>query len=78
MTKTHSILQDALDLTADQRAEVALRLMESLDEEPEADVEAAWAAEVKVRVEALRRGELSTRPAADVFRDAREKLTARG
>jgi Putative addiction module component len=47
MTRTHSILHDALDLTADERAELALRLMESLDEEPAADVEAAWALEVR-------------------------------
>jgi putative addiction module component (TIGR02574 family) len=71
MTKTHSILQAALDLTADERAEVALRLMESLDEEPEADVEAAWAVEVRSRVDALRQGDLSTRPAVEVFREAR-------
>ena len=72
MSTTGAILQDALGLPIEERAELALRILESLEGEPsEDDVEPAWAAEVKHRVEALRRGEASTRPAADVFRDAR-------
>jgi len=73
----HAILQDALNLPTGERAELALRLVESLDGEPSEDVEAAWAAEVRDRVQALRQGEASTRPSADVFRDARRRLAAR-
>jgi len=77
MSSNHAILQTALDLPDKERAELALRLVESLDGEPASDVEAAWAAEVKDRVGALRRGEARTRPAAEVFREARERLTHR-
>ncbi len=78
MSSDRAILQTVLDLPDKERAELALRLVESLDGAPADDVEAAWAAEVKDRVDALRRGEARTRPAADVFREARERLAHRG
>ncbi len=72
MSSNRAILQTALDLPGNERAVLALRLVESLDGEPADDVAAAWAVEMKDRVDALRRGEAGTRPAADVFREARE------
>ena len=77
MSTTSAILQEALVLPSRDRAELALKLMESLDDEESRDAEAAWAVEVKGRVEALRRGEVETLPADEVFRDARARLTAR-
>ena len=44
------LLGEALKLPRPQRAEVALRLIASLDDPPEADVEAAWGAEVGERM----------------------------
>ncbi len=78
MSTNRAILQTVLDLPDEERAELALRLVESLDGEPADDVEAAWAAEVRDRVDALRRGDARSRPAADVFREARERLAHRG
>lgn len=78
MNSAHAILQTALDLSDTERAELALRLVESLDGKSTADVESAWASEVTERVETLRRGEARTRPAADVFREARARLVQRG
>jgi putative addiction module component (TIGR02574 family) len=43
------LLGDALSLTLDERAELAAELLASMDGEPEADVEAAWAAEIERR-----------------------------
>ena len=57
---------------------MALRLVESLDGEQAGEVEAAWAVEVKDRVDALRKGAAQARPAADVFRDARARIERRG
>ncbi len=74
MSSNRAILETALDLPDEERAELALRLVESLDGEPADDVEAAWAAEVKDRVEALRRGDAHTRPADEVSREAREHV----
>ena len=45
---TQKILDDALTLSAAERAELAAELLASLDE-TEADVEAAWAAEIERR-----------------------------
>lgn len=42
------VLQDALTLTANERAELAAQLLASLDDS-EADVEKAWAAEIARR-----------------------------
>ncbi|HYC88680.1 MAG TPA: addiction module protein [Thermoanaerobaculia bacterium] len=43
------LFEDALTLPANDRAELAAQLLASLDE-AEADVEAAWAAEIERRV----------------------------
>ncbi len=77
MSEATAILRGALELPVHQRADLAFQLLESLDAEPEENVEAAWAAEVTRRVESLRRGEARTRPVADAFRDARRQLATR-
>ena len=53
------LLTEALDLPLDDRAKLAADLLESLDE-AEADVEQAWAEEIKARVSAARAGELES------------------
>ncbi len=45
----------ALQLSVDERAELAAELLASLDGEPDADVEAAWAAEIERRARRVRR-----------------------
>ncbi len=77
MSTADILLHDVLALPTKKRAEIALRIMESLDGDPAQDVEAAWAVEVRDRVEGLRAGTASTRPAAEVFSDAREMLRDR-
>jgi len=47
--RARKVLQDAMELPLSERAELAADLLASLDGEPEADVEAAWAAEVERR-----------------------------
>ena len=43
------LLHDAMDLPVSERAGLAADLLASLDGEPEADVEAAWASEIERR-----------------------------
>ena len=50
------LLGEALSLPRSQRAEVALRLIASLDDPPEGDVEAAWSAEVGERMREIDEG----------------------
>jgi putative addiction module component (TIGR02574 family) len=47
--RARKLLTDAMELPLSERAELAADLLASLDGEPEADVEAAWAAEVERR-----------------------------
>ena len=63
--------REALALPVRERAALALRLAESLDEGTDADMESAWAAEVSERVAALARGEAKTCDAAQAIAAAR-------
>jgi len=58
-TKADRVLQDALGLSEHERAEIAARLIESLDaarDSAVASVEEAWAAEIERRCAALDAG----------------------
>ena len=57
MTKAaQNLLQEALKLEVPERAELAAELLASLDGEPDEDVEAAWAAEIRSRIERIEAG----------------------
>ena len=64
--KANSILNQALELTAVERADVVEKLLISLDTLDPA-IDAAWVKEADARVEACNRGELETVPAEEVF-----------
>jgi putative addiction module component (TIGR02574 family) len=63
------ILNSALQLDIRERADIAARLLKSLDGEPEEDVEAAWAEEINRRIERSDQGEGSSRPWEGIRRD---------
>jgi putative addiction module component (TIGR02574 family) len=69
--KSKVVLEEALKLTANERAEVAERLIASLDEVPDADVEQAWQEEVQRRLQQIDRGEVKTIPWEEVQRQLR-------
>jgi putative addiction module component (TIGR02574 family) len=48
--RARKVLQDAMELPLPERAELAADLLASLDGEPDAQVEAAWASEIERRV----------------------------
>ena len=55
-----TLLQQVLDLPEHDRAEIAARLLESLDETDRTDVDEAWAQEIKRRCAALDSGDAVT------------------
>jgi hypothetical protein len=58
MTKTaQALLEEARKLDVSERAELAAELLASLEGEPDSDVEAAWAAELRTRVERIATGD---------------------
>jgi putative addiction module component (TIGR02574 family) len=66
------LLDEALKLPDDDRAEMALRLLDSIGE-PVDEVERAWIAEAKKRLTELERGEVETVP----WTDACKRIFAR-
>jgi hypothetical protein len=64
----------ALRLDPQGRARLAERLIESLDTLTPEENARIWAEEARRREQALEAGTLSSRPAADVFRDAQARL----
>jgi putative addiction module component (TIGR02574 family) len=61
-TSTTDLFKQALDLDERDRATLAGLLIESLEEEPDKDLEAAWRAEIKRRVAELESGEAKAVP----------------
>jgi putative addiction module component (TIGR02574 family) len=64
------VLTRALRLPARERAEIAGRLIDSLEGPSEENVEAAWAVEIARRIEQLDAGQVTTVP----WSEARETI----
>ncbi len=78
MTKaTSKVLEEALKLDADDRAELASELIASLEPADDGDVEAAWETEIRVRVAQARSGVDPGRPWEDVLEDAERGIRRR-
>jgi putative addiction module component (TIGR02574 family) len=65
------LAEQARSLAPEERSRLVELLLESLQESPLAEVEAAWAMEIERRVAAYQRGEVETFAAEDVFAEAR-------
>jgi putative addiction module component (TIGR02574 family) len=70
--RTQELLQKALSLPDNERAELAGSLIASLDTNIDPDVDAAWQAEIARRGDEVRSGKVSTVPWPEVQRKARE------
>ena len=78
MTKVaEKILAEALTLDMHERADVAAKLIASLDGEPDEDVEACWAAEVARRIEEIEAGRVELVPWEDVERRIEREILKR-
>jgi putative addiction module component (TIGR02574 family) len=60
------LYERATELSANDRAELAGRLLQSIDEQPEQGVEEAWAAEIGRRLADYRAGRVKTIPWSEV------------
>jgi len=67
-----AIVDRALELPENERAEVVEQLLLSLDK-PNPDIEEQWAIEVESRIDAYDRGEIRSVPADEVFAKHRRK-----
>lgn len=73
--KSQIVLEEALKLTANERAEVAEQLIASLDEAPDTDVEQAWQEEIQKRLAQIERGEVTLVDSETVFAELRKKYS---
>jgi putative addiction module component (TIGR02574 family) len=63
-----SIVEAALSLPADDRAELAERLISSLDKKYQAELEAAWNVEIERRFDEIERGDVQLIPGDEALR----------
>jgi putative addiction module component (TIGR02574 family) len=76
MTETMEQLKGQLErLPSQARAELAYFLLCSLEQEAEADVDAAWEAELARRVADIQSGKVVGIPAAQVFDELRAQFS---
>lgn len=76
MTNSAERLKPELaQLSAQDRAALAHFLIHSLDEDEDADAEAAWDAELARRAEEIKNGTAGGEPANKVFAELREKYS---
>jgi putative addiction module component (TIGR02574 family) len=64
----------AKDLALEERAQLAQELLESVEQEVDPEVQAAWESEIASRVAKYERGEAKLIPAGEVF-EAASRLT---
>ncbi len=64
---------ELLRLPTEDRAELAYFLIRSLDDEDDADVQAAWEAELERRWQEMESGKAAGERAEDVFAEMRKK-----
>jgi putative addiction module component (TIGR02574 family) len=77
MSRNQALHAAALALPEEERADLALDLIDSLDGTAEEGVEEAWADEVDARVTAWRAGQAEVVPFEAAVTAARERLKAR-
>jgi len=66
MTQTAALLEQLLNLPEHERADIATKILESLDPQSQAEVDEAWAAEIESRCAAVDAGTLGTSDWKDV------------
>ena len=70
---TEKVLDEALDLPADERLSLVDRLIASLNLPTQTEIDRLWAAEAEHRLAQIDRGEVELIPGEKVFADIRAK-----
>ena len=67
MERSDEILRAALSLPGEERAALADKLLQSLDEDDQERIDRLWAKESEDRIAAYERGEIAAIPGNEVF-----------
>jgi len=73
-TDTRKLEKQAQGLSPEERAQLAMALIESLDQGRDEDVEELWLDEAERRLEGYRTGRIEAIPANEVFEKIEKKL----
>ncbi len=74
-TRFDEVSTAALQLSVEERAQLAGRLLLSLDEPSESEVESLWLEEAERRLKEFREGRVRSIPADEVFRRAMDDIS---
>jgi putative addiction module component (TIGR02574 family) len=72
--KLNEVESDAMRLSRQERAVLVERLLPTLDPGDDINAEALWLLEAERRYQEYRAGRLASKPAAQVFEDAKNRL----
>jgi putative addiction module component (TIGR02574 family) len=68
-----SLFDDALALPPKRRAQLAERLIDSLDSSSTEEIDASWVEEIERRLKAFEEGRMKAIPASEVFAEIRAR-----
>lgn len=77
MSMTENKVAEMLALPVEDRAYLVRQLIESLDQEEDADAAESWNTEIDRRTREIENGAVDCRPVAESISDIRAKLNAR-
>jgi putative addiction module component (TIGR02574 family) len=72
--QAEQILETALNLPPNERAQIAATLLQSLDSNSDAEVDAAWSSEIERRIRQIEDGSVTLIPWEQVLRSMRERI----
>ena len=75
MTTAERLLKEAMQLSSDEREQLAMELLASIEKEPGYDE--AWEAEIERRLKEIDDGTVEMIPGEQVMTELRERLRAR-
>lgn len=67
------VVDDALSLPPKTRAKLAEKLLESLDDPKQKEIDRLWAEEAEARINAYEKGDIKAVPGKEVFRRLRPR-----
>jgi hypothetical protein len=73
MPISYNLQKQILDLDKESRVELTIKLLESLEEEPDHDVFNDWVEEAENRYQAWKRGEIKTISEKEAIRHLKQK-----
>ena len=74
-TAAQKVCIEALSLPRESRAEIAERILASLEDKADSKADKAWKAVIRRRRAEIRSGKAKVRPAEDVMRDALQAIS---